>query len=133
MRITKRLKSLERYVISNQLKIFFFFGVVAISPLFFATYFSIIRTKNYYCLFMKEYGTDLLQQYKKLKQSEASLIGRIRKRNQFLIKNAGDEVLNKTMLNLQFDSKDVALLLDQIIAIEKAYAEQSKQLDMFDE
>jgi|WetSurMetagenome_2_1015567.scaffolds.fasta_scaffold337849_2 hypothetical protein len=82
---------------------------------------------------MKEYGIDLLQQYKKLKQSEASLIGRIRKRNQFLIKNAGDEVLNKTMLNLQFDSKDVALLLDQIIAIEKAYAEQSKQLDMFDE
>lgn len=82
---------------------------------------------------MKEYGTDLLQQYKKLKQSEASLVGRIRKRNQYLIKTAGDNVLDKTMLNLKWDSEDVTILIDQIIAIEKAYAEQSKQLDMFDE
>ena len=81
---------------------------------------------------MKEYGKDLLKQYKDLLNEELRVVDRIRKRNQFLIKTAGDKVLNRTNLNLQFDNTDPMLLLDQIIAIEKAYAEQSKQLNMFD-
>lgn len=82
---------------------------------------------------MKEYGQDLLRQYNRLKSLESSLIANIKKRNQYLITNAGDKVLDKTDLNLQFDSNDPKLLLDQIIAIEKAYADQSKQLNMFDD
>lgn len=81
---------------------------------------------------MKEYGQDLLRQYNKVKALEKSLLASIKKRNQYLITHAGNEVLEKTGLNLQFDSNDPKLLLDQIIAIEKAYAEQSKQLNMFD-
>lgn len=82
---------------------------------------------------MKVYGTDLLRQYNKLKELETSLIAQIRKRNQFLIKNAGDDVLDKIILNLKYDDVDPMKLLDQIIAIEKAYADKTKQIDMFGE
>lgn len=75
---------------------------------------------------MKVYGKDLLRQYE-------GLIARIKKRNQFLIKTAGDDVLDKTNLNLQFDDADPIKLLNQIIAIEQAYVKKSKQLDLFRE
>lgn len=82
---------------------------------------------------MKVYGTDLLRQYNKLKELEASLNAQIKKRNQYLIKNAGDDVLDKTILNLKYDDADPLKLINQIIAIEKAYADKTVQGDMFNE
>jgi len=75
---------------------------------------------------MKVYGKDLMRQYE-------GLIAQIRKRNKFLIRTAGDDVLNMTHLNLQFDDTDPIKLLTQIIAIENAYVKKSKQLDLFRE
>jgi len=75
---------------------------------------------------MKIYGKDLLKQYE-------GLIAQIKKRNQFLIKTAGNDVLDKTNLTLQFDDANPIKLLNQIVAIEQAYVEKSKQLDMFRE
>lgn len=79
---------------------------------------------------MKLYGTDLLRQYNKVKNLENSLTEQIKKRNQYLLNYADKKILNKVP-NLMNDDNDPIKLLNQIVAIEKAYTEQAKQLDMF--
>ncbi len=82
---------------------------------------------------MKEYGKDLKKQYNKVLELEVALSGKIKKRYEFLIKNAELEILNQTKLNFITDPNDINIedLLNKIIAIEQVYVSQSKQLNMF--
>jgi len=82
---------------------------------------------------MKEYGVDLKKQYDKLTKEKISLIGRIEKRRAFLIKNAPKGLIAKLPFMLMYVENDVEVMLNEIIYIEKLYAEQSSQLSMFDD
>lgn len=83
---------------------------------------------------MKEYGVDLKKQYDKLINDEIVLFARIKKRRAFLIKNATKEVLKSANRDIRLakDEDSITMYLEDIIAIEKAYTNQSKQLDMFE-
>lgn len=79
---------------------------------------------------MKEYGIDLQKQYQKLIKDELILCSKIKKRREFLLKNATQEVLKNTGIKF-IDTNDTLQMLNEIIAIEKSYTSQSIQLDMF--
>lgn len=79
---------------------------------------------------MKENGVDLKRQFNRLIQEELSLAAKVKKRRAFLISNASKEVLNQTGKKFT-DTEDVQQMLDDIIAIEKAYTAQSQQLGLF--
>lgn len=79
----------------------------------------------------KEYGIDLQKRYKKLIQDELSLLYKIKKRRTFLIRNTPKEVLAVTGRRFE-DTDEIQVMLDDIIAIEKAYTAQSVQLKMFE-
>lgn len=80
---------------------------------------------------MKEYGVDLQKQYQKLVKDEVILCAKIKKRREFLVKNASQKVLKSTGIKFM-ETNDIFQMLNEIIAIEKSYASQSIQLDMFD-
>lgn len=82
---------------------------------------------------MKEYGVDLRKQYEKLVSDELALFAKIKKRRAFLIKSAATVVLKKANRDIKLAKEDdsIATYLEDIIAIEKAYVNQAKQLDMF--
>ena len=87
---------------------------------------------------MKEYGIDLQRQYKQLVNDKIGLIEKIKKRREFLIKNASMELLRKVcddnnMHLIYSDDTSIETLLTHIIVIERAYTDQTKQLDMFDD
>jgi K+/H+ antiporter YhaU regulatory subunit KhtT len=80
---------------------------------------------------MKEYGTDLKKQYDTLIRNELSLLLKIKKRRVFLIRNTPKDILASTGLRFE-ETEDVQAMLDEIIAIEKAYTAQTKQLGLFE-
>lgn len=80
---------------------------------------------------MKEYGIDLRKQYLKVNELKAQLEGKIQKRYDFLLQNTPKEILQKVNLPLLSNNSPINDKLNDIITIEKAYVEQSNQLNMF--
>jgi hypothetical protein len=84
---------------------------------------------------MKEYGIDLMKEHKRLTSELSGLTNRIMKRKEYLMKNAAPNVIKRASEQLGSQSihetTDVMLILRQIVAIEKAYSDQTVQLDMF--
>jgi len=82
---------------------------------------------------MKQYGVDLLKQYTKTLELQATLSSKIKRRYDFLIKNTPRELLLKADRHfITTGNEDANELLDRIITIEKLYTDQSKQLKMFE-
>ena len=79
---------------------------------------------------IKEYGTDLLKQYKELEQKQTTLRNKVVKRFCYLLKHSHDPYLEG------FDcgatgSYSVDMMIFIIMRVEKNYVKKSKQLDMF--
>lgn len=82
---------------------------------------------------MKQYGVDLLKEYNKTLELQATLTGKIKRRYDFLIKNTPKELLNRSDRHfITTGNEDANELLNRIITIEKLYTDQSKQLNMFE-
>ncbi len=88
---------------------------------------------------MKEYGIDLELKLDQIEKERTALINKIRKRKVFLINNASLEIMRRAVNNndglnlISTNDTPIKVILQHIKAIEKAYTDQSEQLDIFKE
>ena len=79
---------------------------------------------------IKEYGTDLLKQFKELQKQQNTLRNKVVKKFKFLLDNSDDPYL--TGFTKEGTSEyDTDMMIFVIMRVEQNYVNQTTQLDMF--
>ena len=79
---------------------------------------------------IKEYGTDLLKQYRELVKKQTTLRNKVEKRFKFLLDNSDDPYL-EGFYKEATGSYDVDMMIFVIMRVESNYTSQSKQGELF--